>query len=128
MIGGANAYSKTQDVIVSGNRTITVESDQAYTKECKIATSYQNIEWIESDPAVTGELYPSDADVEEYLKNLTDEEKAAMEKAGCKADKKGVKKYLQYKKAKELGVGHFDKDGKFVVDDKENWKNLIINY
>ena len=104
MIGGANAYSKTQDVIVSGNRTIT----------------------IESDPAVTGTLYPSDEDIA----NMSKEDKEKMKKEGLNPDNEADRKtYLLRKKAVELGAAHYKTDEKtgertFVVDDKENWGNI----
>lgn len=92
------------------NNTIFIGGSQAYSKQCRVADTVTTVDYIETDPAVEGEMWsaePTDKELE-----------AAMKKAGIsKKDKKAIeklkKKLAKTKleaKAKELGIDINDEE------------------
>lgn len=102
LIGGAQAYTKTQNVVTGGQVDIL----------------------IESDPAVEGVLFPelSDAELRELGIDPDNEDDIAANKDRIEAKKEEKLKA----KAVELGIGEYDEEGNFVVkeDKKQAYEDL----
>jgi len=82
------------------NNTIYIGGSQAYSRQCRIADTITTVNYVETDPAVTGELL----DVDKELDNIevTDEE---LEEAGIDPkDEQAVKEYKLSKLADKMGL------------------------
>jgi len=82
------------------NNTIFIGGSQAYSRQCRIADKITDVTYIETDPAVKGEIVDIDEELDKI--EVTDEE---LEAAGVDPkDKKAVKEYKLSKLADKLGL------------------------